>query len=157
MNLSEKREIKENRKIYYEVGDKEYEIPMFEKYAEYLEDKGETIKVKKKDNGKYVITFDEMSPEEKYSVLKDVLDKALTYVAVLTNQVYGDEPNVELKRQRIEELQSLCRTSGLVEHIAKTLYSENKIDEANGKLDKKIQEILEFYQKQKTDEKEMEL
>lgn len=157
LNLSEKIGIKEHKKIYYEIGDKDYEIPMFEKYIEYIEENGETIKLKKKDNGNHVIAFDEMSSEEKYSVLKEVLDRVLTYTAVLTNQVYEDEANVDLKAQKTQGLQRLCRTSEMTEYISKKLYSENKIDEANSKLDNKIQEVLGFYQKLGENEKGMEL
>lgn len=157
LNLSEKTGVSEHRKIYYEIGDKYYEIPMFELYIKHREESGKPIKLKQKEDCKYVIAFDEMNQEEKYDILKEVLDKSLTYTSVLTNQMYEDEPNSDLKEQKIQGLYSLCRTSGITDYIANKLYSENKIEEANNKLDKKIQEVLEFYQSLSENEKGMEL
>ena len=157
LNLSEKREIVsgkdiDNGEIYYKIGDKEHKIPTFEHYIKDKEEQGISIPLEKRSNGKYLIVDEEMSLDNKYDMLRNMLDRTLKYVTVLINQVLEDNPNQPLK----EKKDSLCRTADVVEYVAKKSYSENKIEEANEKLSKKIEEVLALHEELLESEKDIE-
>jgi hypothetical protein len=157
LNLSEKREIVtgkdiDNGEIYYRIGEKEHKIPAFEHYIKDKEEEGISIPLEKRSNGKYLIVDKEMSLDNKYDMLRNMLDRTLKYVTVLINQVLEDNPNQPLK----EKKDSLCRTADVVEYVAKKSYSENKIEEANEKLSKKIEEVLALHEELLESEKDIE-
>ena len=158
LNLGDKKEIVtakdiEDGEIYYRIGDKEHRIPLFLDYIQDKEAEGIVIPLEKRTNGKYLIIDDEITPEDRYDMLRHMLKRNLMYLVVLINETIQDEPNEELKKRK----DSLCSTADIILYVAKQLYSENRIEEANEELTKKIEEVLTLNEQLLENDKDIQI
>lgn len=158
LSLGDKKEIVslkdfDDGEIYYKIGDKEYRIPVFKTYIENREGKNFPMPLEKRSENKYLILDEQMTIEDKHTMLQNMLDRVLMYITILVNQILEDTPNQELR----EKKDKLCRTSEYLEYFTKKLCSENRIEEANEKLIRKIEEVLKLNEQLLENDKDIQI
>ena len=140
--------------MYYEIDGEKYEIPLIfsNKYLNQMqkEDFDLSFKLITNDEVNYVMKTEDMKPEDKYSMLMEMLDISLSQMGEETYMIAMAKPDTELK----ETFPRLTRQLSRGESNAKKSYAEGKVEEANSILEKMAADMLKFYKEMSKDEEE---
>ena len=143
----------EQPEIYYKIGDIEYELPLgFENYIQKTQASTHPIYLDEKGKGKYVIN-EKIRPEDKYEMLKNMTKSSMNYLSALLGMYKFKELDASIR----ERWQDLFGSSRYANYKANKLTLTGNIAEANGILDKKMEDILKFYQDFTKDEQQAEI
>lgn len=144
------------KKMYYEIDGVKYELPYMFSHIYFEQMKRGDFKsnnfppLTTNDEVNYIINPEKMTPENKYTMLKRMIDMSLSQISEETYMIAQAKPATELK----ESLPRLTRQASYIEYAVKKIYSEGKVEEANSKLEKMAKKIFEFYKEMSKDEQE---
>lgn len=144
------------KKMYYEIDGVKYELPYMFSHIYFEQMKSGDFKsnnfppLTTKDEVNYIINPEKMTPENKYTMLKRMIDMSLSQISEETYMIAQAKPETELK----ESLPRLTRQASYNDYAVKKIYSEGKVEEANSKLEKMAKKIFEFYKEMSKDEQE---
>lgn len=146
----------QKKTMYYEIDGVKYELPIMfsQKYFEQMKsgDVDLDIPLRTNDGINYIIAVQGMKPENKYDMLKRMTDLSLSQISEEAYMIAQANPDTELQ----DTVPLLCRQSSHVDYAAKKLYSDGKIEEANGKLEQMVEKVLKLYQDMSKSEQEAE-
>ena len=144
------------KKMYYEIDGVKYELPYMFSHIYFEQMKSGDFKsnnfppLTTNDEVNYIINPEKMTPENKYTMLKRMIDMSLSQISEETYMIAQAKPETELK----ESLPRLTRQASYNDYAVKKIYSEGKVEEANSKLEKMAKKIFEFYKEMSKDEQE---
>lgn len=125
-------------KIYYKIGDIEYELPsQFLEYATAQDLLDNIIPLGDKDNGKYVLEDSKIRSDKRREMLKYLMDLSLREMKF---KLEFNEPDEDV----LENFSHLSRMTSAKEWLADRQALEGKEDEATNGLKEKLGEILKF-------------
>ena len=139
----EKATKKQEPEVYYKIGDTAYKTSFLFTdwcFKEINNGKDSPVPLTTNDEKAYFIQEDKMQPEDKYNMLKKLIDTSLTQMTMVladTDEKYGpDSP-----------FPTLCRQASYIDYAAKKLHESGKIEEAITKLEKMNEKIFKYYDK----------
>ena len=139
----EKTYEQENKRkiMYYEIEGKKYELPFIfsNEYLEKAKDDDKTLSTE--DGTNYTINIKEMTPEDRNITLKRMIELSLNQIGQEVYMTAEINSNTPLKQSFPE----LTRKASYNDYIVKKLYTEGKVEEANTRLEKMVEKILQFY------------
>lgn len=125
-------------RIYYRIGDVEYELPsQFLEYAKTQDLLDSISPLEDKDNGKYILTDDEIRPDRRRNMLQYLMDLSLREIK-FNLEFYEPDEDV------LEDFSRLSRMTSAKKWLSDKQVMEGKEDEATEGLKKKLGEILKF-------------
>ena len=136
------------KKIYYEIDGVKYEIPyrFSHIYFEQMQNgdfaSNNFPALTTNDEINYIINTQEMTPENLNGMLRRMIDMSLSEIGEHTYAISTINPETELQ----ETFPRLTRQASYNDYVAKRVFKEGKVEEANAKLEKMAKKILEFYQ-----------
>ncbi len=126
--------------IYYKIGNDIYEVPFLFTYwcLNAIENgKDFPVPLRTNDGSAYFIQDDKMQPEDKYNMLKCLLENSLT-------EIGQDLAMLEAESSPDAPFPTLCRQASYIEYIAEKLQESGKIEEAISKLERMIEQIFKY-------------
>lgn len=136
------------KKIYYEIDGVKYEMPYrfshiyFEQMQNGDFESNNFPALTTNDEINYIINTQKMTPENLNGMLKRMIDMSLLEIGEHTYAISTINPETELQ----ETFPRLTRQASYNDYVAKKVFEEGKVEEANAKLEKMAKKILEFYQ-----------
>lgn len=136
--------------IYYKIGNDIYKVPfLFENWCfnEIEKGKDSPIPLRTNDGKSYFIQDDTMQPDDRYTMLKRLIDNSLT-------EIGQDLAMLEVESSPDAPFPTLCRQASYIDYIAKKLQESGRIEEAIQKLEKMTEKIFKYNQERLKQEQE---
>ncbi len=136
--------------IYYKIGNDIYKVPfLFTNWCLNAIENGKDspVPLRTNDERAYFIQDDKMQPEDKYNMLKRLLDNSLT-------EIGQDLAMLEVESSPDAPFPTLCRQASYIEYIAKKLQESGKIKEAIPKLERMNEKIFKYNRERLEQEQE---